>query len=464
MSRTANRSRMIALVASTALATTALGGCATSAAPRADLSASEAQAALAKGKAERAVEHAEAAVLAEPRNAAYRAMLGAAYLEAGRFRSAATSFDDAMELGDETARTALSYALAETAAGNNAAALATLEDWRDEIPAADLGLALALAGRPDHGAHVLANALRGGENTPKVRQNLAYALALQGNWRAARIMAAEDVPADQIDARLGEWARAAHPEAHGARVAALLNVPLAADAGQPVELALANHPSVEQLAAQAVQSAAPDTAPRTEFAATDELPPVAQSAPAPTLAMAQADVAPAADFDEAFAAPTPAGATPPQMVANAVRFVSNPVVQAMPARYQTAPSPAPRVGPGRVTGRVAGTVPGRSSPAPAAPTGDHLVQLGSFSSEQGARRAWAIYAKRYPQLSQYRMVITEAEVRGKKYWRVSAGGFARTSARSMCADVKAAGHGCIAWAEGSPLPGALDRGVRMAAR
>ena len=34
------------------------------------------------------LQHAEAAVLAEPRNPGYRAILGAAYLEAGRFNSA----------------------------------------------------------------------------------------------------------------------------------------------------------------------------------------------------------------------------------------------------------------------------------------------------------------------------------------------------------------------------------------
>ena len=35
------------------------------------------------------------------------------------------------------------------------------------------------------------------EQTPKLRQNLAYTYALAGNWRAAQVMAAEDVPADQ---------------------------------------------------------------------------------------------------------------------------------------------------------------------------------------------------------------------------------------------------------------------------
>ena len=54
---------------------------------------------------------------ADPRNAGYRAVLGAAYLETGRFASAATAFGDALDLGDQDPRTVLSYALAKVATG-----------------------------------------------------------------------------------------------------------------------------------------------------------------------------------------------------------------------------------------------------------------------------------------------------------------------------------------------------------
>ena len=469
MTRTANRNRMIALVASTALATMVLGGCTTNAAPSANLSASKAEAMLAKGKADQAVEHAEAAVLAEPRNGAYRAMLGAAYMEAGRFQSAATSFHDAMTLGDETPRTALSYALALTAAGDSMRALSLLDEWRDDIPASDLGLAVALAGRPEHGAQILANALRAGENTPKVRQNLAYAFALGGNWLQARIMASEDVPADQVEARLAQWAADSGPQAQSARVASLLGVKIAPDVGQPAQLALANNPSIEQLAAQAAGEAVPVN--DTQYAYDAELPALAPTGESPVVAVAQAAPAPAApaSFEQAFAAPAPTGATPAQMVEAATRFVSNPVVQEAPARILPVADTSETAR--RVTGRVAGSSiaprasssmidQGRSAPR----TGDHLVQLGSFSTEAGAKRAWGIYAKRYPQLSGYDMVITQAVVRGKTYWRVSAGGLAKGDARTVCSSVKARGNGCIAWAAGNPLPGAIEVGVRMASR
>ncbi|MDZ4306472.1 MAG: sporulation protein, partial [Allopontixanthobacter sp.] len=77
MSRSAHNARFVTLAVTTALATSALAGCTTTVAPRADMSAGKAQTALAKGEAGKALTHAEAAVLADPRNPAYRAMLGA---------------------------------------------------------------------------------------------------------------------------------------------------------------------------------------------------------------------------------------------------------------------------------------------------------------------------------------------------------------------------------------------------
>jgi hypothetical protein len=62
------------------------------------------------------------------------------------------------------------------------------------------------------------------------------------------------------------------------------------------------------------------------------------------------------------------------------------------------------------------------------------------------------------------MVISEAVVKGKRYWRVSAAGFGRQTSTAMCGRVRSSGHGCFAYAEGRPLPGAVDTGIRMARR
>ena len=161
------------LIMTTALASIALAGCTTSSAAPASASFAKAQTALERGKVSEAIVHSEAAVLAEPRNSGYRAMLGAAYLEAGRFEAAATAFDDALELGDSDPRTVLSYALAATASGDAKGAMDALQARSGDINPADLGLAMALAGSPENGIHVLTNALRAGQNTAKLRQNLA---------------------------------------------------------------------------------------------------------------------------------------------------------------------------------------------------------------------------------------------------------------------------------------------------
>ena len=459
MTRTASRTRMIALAASTAIATLALGACSTTAsAPRADLSASKAQQALAQGQGDQAVAHAEAAVLADPQNAAYRVTLGSAYMKAGRFQSAATSFQDALTLGETAPKTALSLALAQVASGDKRAAVSTLDQWQNSIDAADLGLALSLAGDTQRGVEVLASQVRAGNSTPKMRQNLAYAHALNGDWRAARLMAAEDVPADQLDARLSEWAEMARPEDHHARVAALLAVPVVADSGQPDALALNGNSANVGLAMDAPREipAAGELPPAQMAAATSQTGyPLPIAAPATVSAEAPlpSRAAPAVNsFSSAFNEPA---AAPAARELPVVHSNASPVVQP--------DSPAATVAPRRSGHAVAS--PDTAQPVrAAAASGSHLIQLGSFASEASAKRAWGIYAKRYPQLSAHDMVITKAVVRGKTYFRVSAAGFERASAGSMCGKVKASGGGCIAWASGKPLPGAVDKGVRMAAR
>lgn len=443
---TVNRLRRTALPLGIAgmLATAAVlsGGSVSYAKPKADQTAAKAQAALAKGQIDKAISLSEAVVQASPRDPAYRALLGHAYLRAGRFESAATAFDDAMQLGDNSARTALALALASAALGQNGDAVAILNDWRDAIPASDLGLALALAGETGRGVAVLGDALRGGDASAKVRQNLAYAYALDGRWREARLMAAQDVPADQINARIAGWAVMGKPEDGQKRVAALLGVPLRGDPGQPAVLALNAGSQTEQLAAEA-SAAAAQVAVATAAPAPVEQPVAEAPAPiAPVVALASNDV---------VAAPVAAPAYEQSSVTviDGIRYVSNPVVQAVPAAALraapvrtatlTAPRRAYKSAPIRVEFSkipVARTV--------AKPT--HLVQLGSFASAQGARRGWGVYAARTPSLKNYKMTIIPVVVRGKNYWRVAASGFDARGATGLCSTLKSRGGMCFAYA------------------
>lgn len=384
----------------------------------------EAQAALAKGKTDKAIELAEVLVAGNPREASYRALLGQAYLKAGRFESATTTFDDAMKLGDNSAKTALGLALSNAASGRSREAVAVLDDWRDAIPTSDLGLALALSGETGRGSAMLTEELRNGENSAKLRQNLAYALALDGRWREARMMVEQDVSADRVDARLSDWAAKARPEDSKLRIAAVLNAPLVADQGQPARLALADSAPAEQLAVE--NSTVPVAAP----APVTELPAVA---------------ARPAESAEQLASYAPVSAPAPVETKQdfAAAFATAPAVQ--PVKAQSAVKPV----------KVAYRGPARVAPArvgPVAKGGSHLVQLGSFSSEQGARRAWGIFAVRNPQLKQFRMTITPAVVHGKNFWRVAAAGFNAGGAGSMCSSVKARGGVCFAYAARTGVP------------
>lgn len=408
--------------------------------PAPDRVAAEAQKALAKGDVATAITMAEELVAANPREGRYRALLGQAYLRAGRFESAAQALDDATELGDNSARTALSLALAKVGSGKQREAVAILDDWRDAIPVADLGLAYALAGETSRGVAILTEALRGGENTPKLRQNLAYAFALDGRWREARLMASQDVPADKLDARISEWAHKSRPEDNRIRVAGLIGAPVRADSGMPAQLALNAAPEQEQLAAEtgAQREIAPALAVGTELPAVGGNPAeLAQYRPVAAPAVAEpapAPVAPAQTFAATF------GESP----------VVQPVPSALPDRVPAAPIAKVKV-PVRVAAAAAPAAhrPGlrpRRAPAPVIGTGSsHAIQLGSFSSEQGARRAWGYYAGRNPELRNFKMTISPATVRGKKFWRVAATGLDGRGAGGLCSKVKSRGGVCFAY-------------------
>ncbi|MDG5749148.1 SPOR domain-containing protein [Qipengyuania sp. XHP0207] len=457
----ARNARFVRLAVTTALATTALAGCTGKVAPSHNYSVAKAETALAKGKESRAIQHAEAAVLAAPRDAQTRTLLGNAYLEAGRFASAAETFGEAVELGDTATRTIISYTLSLTALGDFGGAQDVLRQYQNAIDPADFGLALSLAGQPQQGVHILNNALRSGQNTAKVRQNLAYALALSGDWRNARLVASQDVAGDQLDARLHEWAQMAQAGHPTVRVANLLGIEPVEDPGQPAMLALANHPAHDELAAEAAaqvdataQVEPAGESARSDFALATELPAIK---PAPKM-----DAAPAARFEdpEAVADQGEAALADAGMVVNGTRFVSRDVVQKVPAKAATKTAVAPRVA------KAAKPAP-QSSAIATLMSGDYNIQLGSYFSMSDAQAAWKLFQRRHPELSDAERVITKARVNGKIYYRVAAAGFAKASAQSMCRSVKRSGGGCIAYAASNPLPGALNvvrNEVRVASR
>jgi tetratricopeptide (TPR) repeat protein len=449
---TGNRLNLVKLASTVAIAAALVSGCASDGGAR----PSGYVAKPLSDSGSKAVAKAEHAVLAAPRDAAVRAALGAAYLDAGRFASAAQSYDDALDLGDESAATVLGLALAETANGNAAAASELLRDWRDVIPAGDLGLAYALAGETARGVQILSDALRDGENTPKIRQNLAFAYALDGRWREARLMVSQDLPADKVSDRIAEWAELGRTDAAAIRVAHLLGVTPAADSGQPQALALVNFPGAAELAAEAQAQVVADAAPT----------PVVEPVPAAPVVQAQAEL-------PAVAAPV----VQPIKLA-ALEPARTAVVNDAPAFSSIAVPPASSGAKPRVVGKHMRTrfvsdprnvtQPGKGKglsammPAPKVVSqGSHWLQLGSYTDPAVAKDGWRKFTSRTPGLKAYRSVTTTATVNGTSVWRVAAAGFpSYADAAAMCARVKSRGGACLVKrAEAEATAGSPVRGL-----
>lgn len=82
----------------------------------------------------------------------------------------------------------------------------------------------------------------------------------------------------------------------------------------------------------------------------------------------------------------------------------------------------------------------------------HLVQLGSFSSQQNAEHARQTFLARDPSLGRHQFVITQAFVKGHNFWRVAVMGFDASSASHTCGSIRQHGGACFAYAAGH-LPG-----------
>ncbi|WP_411339035.1 SPOR domain-containing protein [Sphingopyxis sp. J-6] len=396
----------------------------------AEKSAGAARVALEKGKANKAVGHAEAAVAASPRDAGYRALLGQAYLNDGRFDSAAAALTEAMELGATDANTILALTLAQIAQGKTPDAVALLNAHQATVPAPDAGLALALAGDSESAIYVLTEAARAEGASARTRQNLALAFALSGRWAQARVLAAQDLSLAKLDARMGEWSKlASQPDAR-LRVATLIGTKAQADAGMPVRLALANAPEVRMAAAadDKVVLAAADPAPVESFAPP---PPVIASADTSIrtveLPMPQRDengVVPVTELPQPAAAPA--------------------VIMADAAPYRAAPgAPAETVRPAQAQALELAT---RIVPAAfnsKKPNG-WAVQLGAYDSLGIAREKWGVLKKRNGMLTSFPASSHAAVVKGRTFYRLTVNGLAtRGDATEMCRQLKAQGQVCF---------------------
>ena len=355
---------------------------------------------------------AEAAVAWAPRVAAYRMLLGQGYLQSGRFRSAEQAFADTLQLDDGNGKAALNRALAQIATGDWQAARATLATYAGVIPAGDRGLAMALAGDTAGAVTLLTQVARSAAASPKIRQNLALAYALAGQWQVARVVASADMSPAEVDARIEQWAAFAQPTAASDQVAGLLGVRAAADGGQPAALAL--------------NPAAPAAA-------------VAAVAPAVSALVEVASVAP--------------------VRAGIVFAPPREVVQALPARLI-----APSSGLIKVAAS-AGMVAKRMRTTAASASGTWFVQIGAYDNVGVAKDAWGRAQRRFAGFAGRTPNAMNFKIGGASYYRLSVGGFARADADRACRQYKARGGDCFVRAgAGDQVASWAKPGVRVAAR
>lgn len=394
-------------------------------------SADKARSALEAGKVSKAVGLAEAAVSASPRDGAYRALLGQAYLNDGRFVSAEAALTEALELGVNDSNTILALTLAQIAQGKSREAIALLRTYRDIVPASDTGLALALAGDMDSSIYVLTQAARAPDAEARTRQNLALAFALSGRWAQARILASQDLSPAKIDARMAEWSKLAEQPDGKLRVAALIGVTTQQDMGMPVRLALANFAETQMAAAEApVVLASADPAPVATYAPPPPVVTAASAIRTVELPIPQRDANGIVPVTEL---PSPAAA---------------PVIMADAAPYRHAPRVAGEAAPARSFTDEARALAAKFVPQIMAfdaqkPSG-WAVQLGAYDSLGIAKEKWGVLKKKNALLASLPASSHAATVHGRVFHRLTVNGIkTRADAVQLCKELNADGQRCF---------------------
>ena len=319
----------------------------------------------------------------------------------------------------------LKLALVQIASAKSREAVAFLNSTREALDASDYGLAMALAGRPNEAVTVLDKAARQKDADATVRQNLALAHALAGDWSQARIVAAQDVPANQLDARMAQWMQLANPKSSADQVATLLGVtPAAADAGQPVRLAL--YKSDTQLAQAAPASAKASPAAPAKVAAAAPAPAAQPKVPV-VAAVAKPTPAPVV----AASAPAPLKSTSlAALAATAVAEAKAVLASVLPA----SPAPAPK--PAKAKHAAQPAVRNGRSPA--------VVQLGAYGSANRVLEAWNANAKKYGALKSYAPMSARFASPKGTFYRLSVRGFNSVGeASALCNSLRRQGASCF---------------------
>jgi Flp pilus assembly protein TadD len=381
-------------------------------------------AALNQNNPSLAVEFAEKAVAKSPQDDTVRALLANAYFAAGRFSSAETAYKDTLTLNPNKPEAILKLALVQIAQGKNGEAVRLLNSAQAVLDPSDYGLALALAGHAQQAISVLEPAARQVNADPTVRQNLALAYAFAGNWDEARVVASQDVPANQLDARIQQWMQLAKPVHASDQVAALIGVkPAVVDAGEPVQLALNKTDTREAVAAPVAP------APKGPQASTVA---IAAAAPAtkPAVVSIPAPAAPPPAVVAVAPAPPPARTTLETMAASAMSEAKAVLAAVLP--HHSAPAAKPH--------RVATAV----RPATHHGNAQVVVQLAAYNSAGEVLAGWDRQARKYGALKAYLPMSARFSSPKGVFYRLSVRGFNSVSeANGFCNTLRREGGHCF---------------------
>jgi Flp pilus assembly protein TadD len=449
---------------------------------RPQLTASDAQSVAPKIErmlAERAYDQALAAaeqlVTTEPQNANARAILGRSYLANGRYISARMAFTDSMTLGNRDPRTIVSLSLVQSGLGDLEGARALLTSHISDLPAGDYGLAMAMAGDAREGVRALLEAARAPDATATTRQNLAYVLALAGAWGQARLIAGQDLPGREAEARIGEWTQAFSTGSASSRVVAMLGVsPRTDDAGLPAQLALNATPE-----AAPVQLASASDLIKDAAASTDPAPiaptKAAEPAPAAKPAFSSAAIAavlakpPAASLSMASVAdqletvdrgqpaldtgpaPAPAASLQAPAAPSVLKAAFTPAAPTSAAKplapvtpqqtWKRAFAPSGAAAPKAVPARANWTA---GLGKPATKPSDWVVQLGAFDSAALAKAQWMKISQSRGGLKDHGTVHSTVQVNGRTFYRLAVRGFEnRGAAWATCGMLRTSGQDCF---------------------
>jgi len=383
-----------------------------------------------------AIDFAERAVEKTPDDAGFRAILGNAYFKAGRFWSAEAAYKDSLTIYSNQPQVILKLALVEIALGKKNEAVQFLEAGRSVLDGSNYGLALALAGHLDEAIPVLEAAAREQGADATVRQNLALAHALAGDWTEAKTIAAQDVPANQLDTRIHEWMQLASPKKPADQIAAVVGVtPVEVDHGQPVRLALRQTDTMVAQAAPVNHSPAIKSVPAPQPRAAEVAAPPA--APEPKFVQAVAVAIPAPEETPAIAPAPAALPAPVTTIAAAAEQVSSAAARKVKSFVEAfMPRKAPAIHHSKPMHALAARRP--------VGAGDAVMQLGSYRSPQQVTAGWNHLTQRCPALRGYLPLRARFDSPQGTYWRLSIQGFStQREAIARCQQLKNNGGKCF---------------------